>query len=413
MLLQLYEHNAGERNNAWVLLGCALRMAQTLGMHREGTNSSFDPIERNIRRRVWWTMYLFEQNLAVVLGRPSAVHDTEVNVGLPEEMMIDCSDYPPDYLENAIRLSTISGRVKRIMYDAADSKDVPATVESAKRLLHECEAWRAALPQHLRPEWLSMMPKQRRAVLLLHVQHRHTMSVIARPCLVFKASNDVARLAQRDLPFPEASADVNLIKQQCEVSAREAIELLDGLANANLLDGVGWLDAYYVYHAILVLSLDFLARPRDAADTEEDVAKRAAVTAIIQDIQRTKLAPTYHILAQVGIQFARIVGAVTDMAPEPDSAPLTPAAQAMQQPRFQSVQTDPHASAPHAQMNGLPLMGEMSEIPWDFFATGLYMDSFAMGQQQAGPPQAQTFGGSTTDYLNVMDGWQMPPGGPS
>lgn len=60
LLLHLYIHNNSERNTAFMLLGCASRMAMALGMHREAGNSSFTPLEKELRRRVWWTLYLFE-----------------------------------------------------------------------------------------------------------------------------------------------------------------------------------------------------------------------------------------------------------------------------------------------------------------------------------------------------------------
>lgn len=89
LLLQLYQHNCTERNSAFMLLGCASRMAMALGMHREGTSGGFDETEREIRKRVWWTTYMFEQTQCAILGRPCAIDDTECNVTFPDELMLD------------------------------------------------------------------------------------------------------------------------------------------------------------------------------------------------------------------------------------------------------------------------------------------------------------------------------------
>ena len=89
LLLQLYQHNCTERNSAFMLLGCASRMAMALGMHREGTSGGFDEMEREVRKRVWWTAYVFEQNQCAILGRPCAIDDTEVNVSFPNEAKRD------------------------------------------------------------------------------------------------------------------------------------------------------------------------------------------------------------------------------------------------------------------------------------------------------------------------------------
>jgi proline utilization trans-activator len=119
-LLSLYQHNAGERNTAWMLMGHASRMAVALGMQRDGENGNFDFIIRNLRRTIWWTLFLFEQNLSFILGRPSATSTLDISASLPDEAASDGTrDAPPGYLEYAVKLGVISAKIKR--FTAANS----------------------------------------------------------------------------------------------------------------------------------------------------------------------------------------------------------------------------------------------------------------------------------------------------
>jgi Fungal specific transcription factor domain len=40
--------------SVWILLGVAIRAAQSLGLHRDPSNFSVSLFEAEIRRRLWW-----------------------------------------------------------------------------------------------------------------------------------------------------------------------------------------------------------------------------------------------------------------------------------------------------------------------------------------------------------------------
>ena len=97
-----------------MFLGCACRMAISLGIHRDGATGGFDPIERELRRRVWWTLYSFEQQLALAFGRPSAILEgCEVTDGLPNEDLMDGKTYmPPAFLRHSLSLTVIMTKMR-------------------------------------------------------------------------------------------------------------------------------------------------------------------------------------------------------------------------------------------------------------------------------------------------------------
>lgn len=71
-----YLHYISQPNLAYSLMGAALRMATSLGLHKEFVNhddkeSNSDLDTNNIRRRVWWSLICMDTWGTETLGRPS------------------------------------------------------------------------------------------------------------------------------------------------------------------------------------------------------------------------------------------------------------------------------------------------------------------------------------------------------
>jgi hypothetical protein len=70
------------KSAAWTWLGSAVRAAQDMGLHLEtGPRSR---VEADMRRRVWWAIYISDRTMSLESGRPSSIHDADCDVALPE-----------------------------------------------------------------------------------------------------------------------------------------------------------------------------------------------------------------------------------------------------------------------------------------------------------------------------------------
>ena len=309
-LLSLYQHNAGERNTAWMLIGHAAHMAVALGMQRDQT-AEYTFNTRNLRRMIWWTLFLFEQNLSFVLGRPSATSTVDISARLPDETILDGSNAPPGYLEHAVKLGAISAKVKRFVASISSDYDKPevlaSTTSMATQLGEILGEWEMSLPPHLQLDAPFATPKHARSVLLLHANCRHLRSVNSRPYLLCRINHDVSPGSSRLTEAIEALAEASIS------AARACMEIMIRLANLSMLEGELWYDYYLVHHASLILSLPLLVNSEDRGD-------RALVSAALNYAQRTRLAPTYRILINVSIQFAKIVG----IGPDDETRPSSP-----------------------------------------------------------------------------------------
>ncbi|KAI0832409.1 fungal-specific transcription factor domain-containing protein [Trametes gibbosa] len=77
---------------SWSQLGAAVRTAQAIGLHRDGDDMGMEPLLIERRRRIWSNLYHADRSIALVLGRPMAIHDNYTSTRPPmntDEMMAD------------------------------------------------------------------------------------------------------------------------------------------------------------------------------------------------------------------------------------------------------------------------------------------------------------------------------------
>ncbi|KAM0141634.1 hypothetical protein ACHAO1_001823 [Botrytis cinerea] len=312
LLLHMYLHNMSERNAAWTMLGAVLRMAMTLGMHREGGNRNLDAGEIEVRRRVWWTIYVLEQNSCTILGRPCSIDDMEVTVKYPNEDLLDGSAHVPmGYVEELCRLTRIMARTSKMMYPSnviLSPGDEKHRIIWADRLLAESDEWRERLPPHLRLGLQGIPRAHSRAIYLLHLQFHLVQSLVTRPYAVRKAMLQVARKKGKHVSANHLGEQEHKLSSKCGLSSKEALKLIYHLITLNQFNGVTWTDPYYVYHSVAVIALEFLAK--DEPDNDEEISRRKAVFDVRNAMDNIRLCPVFAMLTQVSFQFAQIVGII-------------------------------------------------------------------------------------------------------
>lgn len=80
VLLSNYTQKRNKPNTGWNYLGLAVRMALSLGLHRELPEWKLSLLQREMRRRVWWGLFIFDSGASTTFGR---------TILLPEQEMID------------------------------------------------------------------------------------------------------------------------------------------------------------------------------------------------------------------------------------------------------------------------------------------------------------------------------------
>ncbi|KAG1892702.1 fungal-specific transcription factor domain-containing protein [Suillus subluteus] len=172
---------------AWLLVGQAVRTAQDLGLHRSPRRLAISTTDKETRRKIWWSVYCLDRMLALALGRPLGIEDSDCDVEIPvavdDENLADYFagvNFPqkyPSLMTGAIALTTlyqIAGRVLRQVYAIDNCKDVldqERRIElqrAVEELDDELNKWCDDLPATFRNEAVTDKHVSMGAVLCSH-----------------------------------------------------------------------------------------------------------------------------------------------------------------------------------------------------------------------------------------------------
>jgi hypothetical protein len=165
LLLSIYSLRSPRGPGAWTYTGLAMRTCIDLGMHRK-TQKRKSLLEHEIRKRVFWTCYCLDREVSIILGRPFAISDRDIDVELPLDVDEACEDIAALELAREVALQTpgssatcstsMTGflytlRLRRIESQVQQSiyrvdQSAPATATEAEKLIEQLEQWRKSMP---------------------------------------------------------------------------------------------------------------------------------------------------------------------------------------------------------------------------------------------------------------------------
>ncbi|KAH6913339.1 fungal-specific transcription factor domain-containing protein [Coprinopsis sp. MPI-PUGE-AT-0042] len=209
-------------HTGWSLLGMAVRLAIDKGMHTEkGISQNAKTIhEHEYEKRVFWVLIALEWQCSAALGRPSCLHEEDIEVGYP----IECDDeywdtevedpsqawkQPPGkpsqlaFQTAHIKLCEIAAFMLRTLYSSKKSKTLTGSISDSEqwytRIVSELDSamnrWKDNLPQHLRWDPTTPHTKCFQQQLLLHSAFYYLQIQIHRPFLKDKSPLSMPGLA--------------------------------------------------------------------------------------------------------------------------------------------------------------------------------------------------------------------------
>ncbi|KAH6897070.1 fungal-specific transcription factor domain-containing protein [Thelonectria olida] len=369
LLLALFLHNNNERNAAWNLVGTATRICFALGLHRSDMASTFRPLEREVRKWVFCTLYSFEQFLSSSLGRPSGLQEADVEVVAPREGFVDGGSADTKLVSWSLKLQAILAKT-RLLHGSRNLPNTPTVDE----IMTSLDSWKRDISQSpgcnvpwiksplTRSNAMSMdelkvslawkTRAQLRAVLLLHIQFHYIAIVATRPVLL----RDIAMLRKM------TGGSVSALATVCVKHAIQVGYLSLLLDYFEVINGLSGLDIFYAYCATMILILRLLRL--EGASDELQSCIRHLVSDMRLAINRTEKSGSMK-------RFARVVDTFSECINNP-SEPLpnaNPPAQGFQSGTlttgpgaFDHLQADMSSSMPFAEsMDGL-----LDFLPFNF-----------------------------------------------
>lgn len=165
----LFLQSSARLSTCYSYIGVALRSALRLGLHRS-VAANFNPIERELRKRIFWVIRRMDVYVSVMLGLPQMLSDDDVD----QEYPFDIDDefitadgllpMPSDRTSlmagaNAhTRLTNITLKVvkyiypvKNVKYRSQSDQRYMVSHSKIREIERDLQAWMEELPAALRP----------------------------------------------------------------------------------------------------------------------------------------------------------------------------------------------------------------------------------------------------------------------
>ncbi|KAF2475012.1 uncharacterized protein BDR25DRAFT_301531 [Lindgomyces ingoldianus] len=257
MLAAIHLHNTNHRDACWNLTGTAVRIAFAIGLHQDKVNTMQTSLTRELRKRLWWTLYAFEQMQVSSYDRPSAIEYPGSRIGCPNERIIGMAGYcPPDYTNWFNRLVVHLGsacRAPKNTKASASEESYVGPLSPAAGVLRDLDRWKESLPTHLRVESAdASSPAFQRPLLLLHGMYHYTVVVLCRAALLARATSLSKEGKDSNNTALTGMSDV------CVASGRSLANVILKLEAKGRFDAITWWDIWYGLTCASVLVLDLV-----------------------------------------------------------------------------------------------------------------------------------------------------------
>ncbi|CCK70438.1 Asg1p KNAG_0E01760 [Huiozyma naganishii CBS 8797] len=270
LMLFIFLQCSARLSTCYAYIGVAMRSALREGFHRKvGPESDLSPLEIEIRKRLFYTIYKLDVYVNAMLGLPRSISPEDFDQVLPLELSdenITEQAYYPEREDGSLsstgianchtRLIMILDTIMRKLYPIKRPNNVISheTVTNLEKLLRD---WTNTLPAELKPNGKSMPPRYERANKLLHLSFLHVQIILYRPFIHFLSRNFATPVPDR-LSIQRARNSITV--------SRTVVRMAQEMVNKNLISGSYWYACYTIFYS--VAGLLFYIHEADLKDKE-------------------------------------------------------------------------------------------------------------------------------------------------
>ncbi|KAJ5101571.1 Major facilitator superfamily domain general substrate transporter [Penicillium alfredii] len=304
LLLSLFSYYLNRRHSAYILIGNAMRMGLTIGLnHNISESQLIDPVERQHRIEIWWTIYIFDRMWGSKMGLPMQILDDDIHVDMPSAVSPrwrhdeELSD--TDYMTANIKLARIVGETITKLYSRRKYRET--FLQRVQKLLKALKNWVETLPESLRLN-MDDLESSKKPVVSLHMAFNQCVILTTRPTLLHllmtlaQSSSTASTSAGRDA----VSQPVLTLSEACIHAARHSHSMILTRWINGSMPTFGYFHAHYLFSSALILAMSSfvpIGNPADMTSFDSALDLLRAMT----ENGNLAAAEFYHNLAQVKI----------------------------------------------------------------------------------------------------------------
>ncbi|KAG7192501.1 Transcriptional activator [Scheffersomyces spartinae] len=256
---------------SYFYFGLALRSTLILGWHVDSEKDNLNRFELEHRRRIWWTVYMYERMLLSKAGLPLSFADDSVSTELPVDFDMSLDDCPRDdndirgfyifpsaeYINNCVTITQINAIILSSLYTKQPTVNILPVVSD---LVHKLMQWKNALPPFLKVDYLQENLKVSRLIVNLMTEYFQGMNLAVRPLLFHFATKKLKDLQtsmalNKYVDLTKYSKNVLTLLNASFQASINTIKSIWALVPENMVALFGWMDREYLFTSASTLIL--------------------------------------------------------------------------------------------------------------------------------------------------------------
>ncbi|KAJ5214894.1 transcriptional regulator family: Fungal Specific TF [Penicillium chermesinum] len=301
LLLSLFSYYLNRRLSAYILISNAMRMGLTIGLnHNIPESQLIDPVKRQHRIQIWWTIYIFDRMWGSKMGLPMQISDEDIHVDLPstisptwrhEEELSDA-----DYMTANVKLAGIVGETITKLYSRRKYQET--FLQRVQKLLKALKNWLETLPESLKLN-MEDLESSKKPVVSLHMAFNQCVILTTRPTLLHL----LITLRKNESHPPASGRDaisqpVLTLSEACIHAARHSHSMILTRWINGTMPTFGYFHAHYLFSSALILAMSSfvpIGNPSDMSGFDSALDLLRSMT----ENGNLAAAEFYHALEQV------------------------------------------------------------------------------------------------------------------
>ena len=261
VMMTMFLQCSARLSTCYTYIGAALRAALGLGLHRD-VHAGFNPVEQEIRKRVFWTVRKMDVYLNAMLGMPRGLDDNDFDQTLPRDLddldIVENGYKRQEKVLNTVTRTTISNahtrlleilsHVMRDIYPVKNGKSGGSSsykviCGETDKIAQELSSWKDSLPPELKPG-ATLSNEFVKGNRLLTLCFCYVQIVLYRPFIHY-CSPQFSTMSGRNKGVEFA--------KRCVTVARRAMYVANDMVAREILNGAYWFTTYAIFFAVAIL----------------------------------------------------------------------------------------------------------------------------------------------------------------
>ncbi|SCV02352.1 LANO_0F17106g1_1 [Lachancea nothofagi CBS 11611] len=248
--------------SSYFYFGQALRACLIMGWHVDAQRDIISRFELEHRRRLWWTVYMFERMLSSKAGLPLSFADETITTELPDDFNMsspppNCENYifpEAEFITNCVKITQINAQILNKLYQRLPGSNIlPILKEIVVQLLD----WRKTLSSFLQVDFKQKELKISRLCTNVFTEYFQGMNLAIRPLLFHFASIKLKSLntSKSYINLQNYSKTISSLLNCSLQASINTIRSLWYLKLQNMVALFGYMDREYLFTSACTLVL--------------------------------------------------------------------------------------------------------------------------------------------------------------